>query len=232
MPRCAAFGSHRIRRRNSWVFAYQCNSGIFSGCRFGYGRRPHVRLEYSTRVVAANFRCCLRCCRCHDVHARYRVRNQVFNGKSDGERAAGNAYYHPSIEELLQSALKPLPADFDSEPSLYWFAHLIMTQDPQHQVLKVVLHAPTSSALQRARNNAMNLRRDAPEADIRIVVNAEAVAAALDQAHPEADPFTWVCPNTLARLNKESRAPLRVLDRAAVLELVRLQQDGWIYIRS
>lgn len=107
-----------------------------------------------------------------------------------------------------------------------------MTQDPQHQILKVLLHAPTSSALQRARNNAMNLRRDAPEADIRIVVNAEAVAAALDQAHPEADAFTWVCPNTLARLNKESRAPLRVLDRAAVLELVRLQQDGWIYIRS
>lgn len=107
-----------------------------------------------------------------------------------------------------------------------------MTQDPQHQVLKVLQHAPTSAALQRARNDAMNLRRDAPEVDIHIVVNAEAVAAALDQAHAEADAFTWVCPNTLARLNKESRAPLRVLDRAAILELVRLQQDGWIYIRS
>ncbi len=98
--------------------------------------------------------------------------------------------------------------------------------------LKVILHAPSATALQRARNNALNLRREVPAADVRIIVNAEAVGAALDQQHPETDASTWICPNTLARLNRENRAPLRVLERGAVLELVRLQQRGWQYIRA
>lgn len=107
-----------------------------------------------------------------------------------------------------------------------------MTQDTQYQVLKVLFHAPTPAALQRARNNAMNVRREDPEADVRIIVNAEAVASALDQGHPDMDVLTWVCPNTLARTNRENRKPLRLLDGAAALELARLQQNGWVYIRS
>lgn len=107
-----------------------------------------------------------------------------------------------------------------------------MTGMQQDNELKVVFHAPTPEALQRARNNAMNLRREDPGAYVCIVINAEAVAGALDEAHPDADEFTWVCPNTLARINRENRQPLRLLDRAAVLELVRLQQSGWTYIRS
>ena len=107
-----------------------------------------------------------------------------------------------------------------------------MPQDTQYQELKVILHAPTPAALERARNNAINLRREIPEADVRIIVNAHAVAAALDEAHPELDALTWVCPNTLARINRENRTPLRPLDRAAVLEIARLQQDRWTYIRS
>lgn len=103
-----------------------------------------------------------------------------------------------------------------------------------HQLdeLNVIFHAPTAAALERARNNAANLKREHPEAEVRIIANAEAVASALDRAHPDTDAFTWVCPNTLARSNRDNRPPLQVLNAAAVLELARLQQSGWIYIRS
>lgn len=107
-----------------------------------------------------------------------------------------------------------------------------MTNDTHHDVMKVILHAPTPAALDRARNNAMNLKRDAPDADVRIIVNAEAVAKALDVVHPEMDAFTWVCPNTLARTSRDNRLPLRVLNQAAIFEIVSLQRTGWIYIRS
>ena len=39
--------------------------------------------------------------------------------------------------------------------------------------LNVVLHAPTPDALARARNNAVNLLKDAPQATIRIIVNSK-----------------------------------------------------------
>nr|MBF0686024.1 hypothetical protein [Pseudomonas sp.] len=77
-----------------------------------------------------------------------------------------------------------------------------------------------------------DLKREDPEADVRIIVNAQAVAAALDMAHPDLDALTWVCPNTLAKTNRENRPPLRLLDGAAVLEIARLQRGGWAYIRS
>jgi len=107
-----------------------------------------------------------------------------------------------------------------------------MTQDTRDQATKVILHAPTPAALERARNNAANFRRENPEADVRIIVNAEAVAAALDAAHPDMDARTWVCPNTLKRINRENRPPLQSLGGAAISEIVRLQGQGWIYIRS
>lgn len=107
-----------------------------------------------------------------------------------------------------------------------------MSRDNHFHVLKVVLHAPTAPALERARNNAMNLRRSEPDADVRIIANAQAVAAALDSEHQELDPFTWVCPNTLARTNRENREPLQVLGSPAVLEIALMQQAGWIYIRA
>lgn len=99
-------------------------------------------------------------------------------------------------------------------------------------VLKVVLHAPTADALQRARSNAGNLLREAPAAQVKIVLNAQAVTAALDEPHDECDAITWLCPNTLKRANRQNREPLQVLAHGAVLELARLQQDGWVYIRA
>jgi len=107
-----------------------------------------------------------------------------------------------------------------------------MNQKTQHQALKVILHAPSSGALERARNNATNLKRQRSDVEVRIIANAEAVAAALDVPHPGADGFTWLCPNTLARINREGRQPLRVLAGAAVLEIAELQGNGWVYIRA
>lgn len=107
-----------------------------------------------------------------------------------------------------------------------------MSQNIQNQALKVILHAPTPAALERARKNAVNLLREAPDAELRIILNAEAVKAALDQAHAEVDIHTWVCPTTLTRIGRENRPPLQVMAGPAVIEIARMQQTGWVYIRS
>ena len=46
--------------------------------------------------------------------------------------------------------------------------------------LQAVLHAPTASALERARNNASNILGRAPETEVRIIANAQAVMAAIE----------------------------------------------------
>lgn len=107
-----------------------------------------------------------------------------------------------------------------------------MSQSSEQKTLRVILHAPTANALERARNNAANLLRGDPDANVRVIANAQAVAAALDASHEELDPITWVCPNTLAKTNRENREPLRVLSGPAVLEIARMQQEGWVYIRA
>lgn len=98
--------------------------------------------------------------------------------------------------------------------------------------LNVILHAPTPGALARARNNAANLKREVAEADVRILANAEAVAAALDDPRPDTDVLTWLCPHTLSRSGRQNRAPLRVLEQPAIVAIVRMQQAGWLYIRA
>ncbi len=107
-----------------------------------------------------------------------------------------------------------------------------MATFPDHSALRIVLHAPTAGALARARSNATNLLRGQPQVPVRIVVNAEAVAAVLDQPHAEADALTQVCGNTLRRLGRQAPAPLMVLAQGAVLALAEMQRDGWSYVRS
>lgn len=100
------------------------------------------------------------------------------------------------------------------------------------QPLRIVLHAPTASAMTRARNNAANLMKQSAPVEVRIVVNAEAVQAVLDAPNAAGDALTFVCPNTLSRSGRSAPAPLTVLDEAAVLAIARMQADGWSYIRS
>jgi intracellular sulfur oxidation DsrE/DsrF family protein len=98
--------------------------------------------------------------------------------------------------------------------------------------LHIVLHAPDAEGLQRARMNAVNALRATPHTQVRIVANAAAVTEALDTPHEQADALTYLCPNTLAHLQRECRTPLQVLGEPAVLALARLQHYGWAYIRS
>ena len=101
-----------------------------------------------------------------------------------------------------------------------------------NEPIRIVLHAPTASAVTRARNNAANLLKQSAPVEVRIVVNAEAVRAALDEPDPAGDALTLVCPNTLSRIGRPAPDPLTVLDEAAVLAIARMQADGWYYIRS
>ncbi|KIG11192.1 DsrE family protein [Burkholderia sp. MR1] len=98
--------------------------------------------------------------------------------------------------------------------------------------IKVLIHAATPEALKRARQNALNLVRAQPNAQVRIMVNGSAVSAVLESAAHETDPLTWLCPNTLANVGKDARAPMQVMEEAAILLLARLQHDGWAYVRA
>lgn len=99
-------------------------------------------------------------------------------------------------------------------------------------LLKIVLHAPTAGALARARNNARNLIKQSPAPEVRILLNADAVAAALDNPDEACDGLTRLCPNTLQRIGRPTRAPLTVLQEGSVLALARMQGEGWRYIRA
>jgi len=96
--------------------------------------------------------------------------------------------------------------------------------------LRLVIHAPTAASLERARRNAVNLRKARPDAEVRIVVNADAVAAALDRPDAETDPLLRVCGNTLAKLGRTAEG-LTVVP-AGVLEIAEAQADGWGYMRA
>jgi intracellular sulfur oxidation DsrE/DsrF family protein len=103
-----------------------------------------------------------------------------------------------------------------------------MTETP----LRIVLHAPTPAALARARRNAANLALAAPETTVRILLNAGAVAAALDEPDSAMDRLTLVCPNSLKAIARAAGEPLTVLQGPGVLALARMQAEGWQYIRA
>lgn len=97
--------------------------------------------------------------------------------------------------------------------------------------LRVLLHAPTADALARARSNARNLFAAAPDATCEIVVNAAAVASALEAPDAETDPMLRVCENTLRRTGQS--APDHIIRvTAAVLHIAQRQAEGWQYIRA
>jgi len=98
--------------------------------------------------------------------------------------------------------------------------------------LKVLIHAPTPGALARARKNAANLLRARPDAEVRLVLNGEAVAAAVAGESDAGDVLTWLCPNTLASTGLAARDPMRALPAAAILMLATLQREGWLYVRA
>lgn len=97
--------------------------------------------------------------------------------------------------------------------------------------LQLVIHAADEASLARARSNARNLLAAAPDARCEIVVNAEAVPAAIDLPDPSTDGLLRLCGNTLR--NKGLTAPTDLATvPAAVLYLVERQAAGWHYIRA
>lgn len=97
--------------------------------------------------------------------------------------------------------------------------------------LRVLIHAPTAGAVKRARSNAANLLSANADAEVRIVVNGDGVAAVLDAPFADIDQYTLVCANTLNRIGRTATDPLRTVP-AAVLALVEMQNDGWVYLRA
>jgi intracellular sulfur oxidation DsrE/DsrF family protein len=97
--------------------------------------------------------------------------------------------------------------------------------------MRVILHAPTANALQRARSNARNLRLRQPDAEIVIIVNADGVPAALETPEAETDDLLRICANTLAARKLSAPRNINAIP-AAVEMIVQLQTEGWIYIRA
>lgn len=95
---------------------------------------------------------------------------------------------------------------------------------------RVLLHAPTPDALKRARSNARNVLAADPAAEIEIVVNAGAVAQALEDADPQTDSLIRLCRNSLRNLQRDN-AGFRTVP-VAILHIVERQTDGWAYIRT
>ncbi|AZG07634.1 hypothetical protein EGT29_06970 [Pigmentiphaga sp. H8] len=97
-------------------------------------------------------------------------------------------------------------------------------------VIKLVIHAPTPAALERGRRNVANLLKADGQAQVELVANAGAVAAALGQ--PDAtDVHLRLCANTLAANGLTTPDGIAVVE-AAVLHIARRQAEGWAYMRA
>ena len=100
----------------------------------------------------------------------------------------------------------------------------------QTNPVRLLIHAPTPGALERARRNLANLLKIAPDAEVELVANAGAVAAALEQPSP-LDTHLRLCRNTLQANALAAPAGIAVVP-AAVLHLAQRQAQGWAYMRA
>jgi intracellular sulfur oxidation DsrE/DsrF family protein len=96
--------------------------------------------------------------------------------------------------------------------------------------LRLIIHAPTAGALERGRRNLANLLKQAPTAKVELVINAGAVAAALDAPSP-LDSHLRVCRNTLEANQFIAPDGINVV-AAAVLHIAQRQAEGWAYMRA
>ncbi|NVK41058.1 MAG: hypothetical protein HWE39_07425 [Oceanospirillaceae bacterium] len=98
-------------------------------------------------------------------------------------------------------------------------------------MIRLMIHAPTEAALQRAQSNVRNLLKAAPEAQVEIVVNGPAAAIAVT-LHDEAIRSRLVlCCNSLVNQNLEAPDGVRTTS-AAVLHIAQQQAAGWAYMRA
>lgn len=96
--------------------------------------------------------------------------------------------------------------------------------------LKVIIHAPTPGAVSRARNNAANLLKADPDAEVKIIINAEGVVDAVNDS-TETNSCAVFCSNSLKKNSLEVVDGIEVTASGIVL-IAQLQQQGWCYIRA
>ncbi len=98
------------------------------------------------------------------------------------------------------------------------------------QPQRLIIHAADEASLVRARSNAANFVAGVDNPQVEIVVNAAAVAPAIEQPHAT-DGYLRLCANTLR--NKSIDAPVHLIQvPAAVVYIVERQREGWAYIRA
>jgi uncharacterized protein len=103
--------------------------------------------------------------------------------------------------------------------------------ESKSESLRILIHAPTAAAVTRARNNAANLLQAAPDAEVRIIVNAEGVAAVLDAPRADTDCLTLVCGNTLKKMQRTAPSPLQTVP-VSIIAIATMQREGWCYVRA
>lgn len=97
--------------------------------------------------------------------------------------------------------------------------------------IKLLIHAPTPEALKRAQNNARNLLKLEDDAEVEIVVNGPAAAAAVKVTDDDILGLLVLCRNSLDSQQLNEPEGVRVV-AAAVQHLARQQAAGWAYIRA
>lgn len=96
--------------------------------------------------------------------------------------------------------------------------------------IRLIIHAPTAQAMERGRRNLANLLKLAPDAEVELVLNAGAVAAALETPDP-LDSYVRLCQNSLTANQLVAPSGIAVV-QAAVLHIAQRQADGWSYLRA
>lgn len=98
-------------------------------------------------------------------------------------------------------------------------------------MLKLMIHAPTEAALNRAQANARNLLKLEPDAQVQLVVNGPAMATAVTITDVQIRGLLVLCQNSLNAQQLE--APAGVMCVPAVIQHLAVQQSaGWSYVRA
>ena len=97
--------------------------------------------------------------------------------------------------------------------------------------LKILIHAPTPAALQRAQSNLKNLLQLKPDAELELVVNGPAMAEAITISDPEIKGRLRLCQNSLRGQGLTPPADMQQVS-AAILYLSERQRQGWSYVRA
>lgn len=98
-------------------------------------------------------------------------------------------------------------------------------------VTQLLIHAPTVDALKRAQNNARNLLKLEPDAQVEIVVNGPAAALAVTLSDEDILSRLVICRNSLQAQTLSAQPDVKQVD-AAVQYIAHQQMKGWSYMRA